>query len=251
MRRILFYHLFLLTGIFVSSCNSSEEYFDEGMNDSSYVKRTYVEFQDRLHDSFGQSICMISSGQIRGRDVKSISGEEFIRFLISLPIEKLDSLYNIYCTPEADLDYQLKITQEIDKLINSTSVAEVEKIYEFAELYMQMGGRDLHMITEACRGVSPIIADCIIGSAAGIDEFLSILPKSRDLNSYCLSHLTERMAESMVENVVVDVAKDAAVALIAVPGADVVGGLVLAGMDLYNAIELAHEYNMCCATKVS
>ena len=181
----------------------------------------------------------------------SISGPELVSLLSSLPVETVDSLYMIYCTPQIEQEYDNRYYAAIDELIKQSSLEEVQQFYNFTSAYIGDGGHNIPMLAEAIKNKTPIIQECMIGCAARIDEYIADMSESRAANSYCLHQLTLKMAESAVQNEVVDVIGDLAVDMIGVPGVDVVGALCLAGYDLYDAVMMAHEYNLCCLKNVS
>lgn len=111
---------------------------------------------------------------------------------------------------------------------------------------MECGGNNMILLETACKDVSPIIKECMICSAATIDEFVeTIPPKTRNADSWCIAELSLKLAESYIEG---DIAK---VAIDLIPGAGVVAGCIMAGIDLYSTIKLAHEYDMCRINRVS
>lgn len=180
-----------------------------------------------------------------------MSGSELLTFLTSMPEQKVDSLYNEICTPSNAQKYEEAYSEALDELTQQSSFAEIIKLANFTDAYIESGGNNLEMLSDATKNVTPIIKTCMIACASNIDEFIGYDPKSRAANSYCLQKLKLSMAKSVLENEVIEIGGDILIDMIGVPGVDVLGALLLAGYDLHGAISMAHDYNMCCATHVS
>ena len=168
-----------------------------------------------------------------------------------MPKEKVDSLYNIYCTSEKEQEYEKLYSTSIDELIRQSSLEEVQSFYNFANDYLESGGNNMIMLMDAIKDKAPIIQGCMINSAASIDEYLSAPTVSRNANDYCFETLFSGFVKSQIETAAMDAGKTVAAALIVCPEADALTGLLILGMDLYSSIKLVHEYNLCVATHVS
>lgn len=249
MKRLLLIPMLVLG---LMSCTSNEDPIASEENQSlSEITEKYESYKVSAQDDIEQTYQALAGSESRSEGVTSISGSELIQLLSSLPVETVDSLYRLYCTPQIEQEYDNRYDEAIDELIKQSSLEEVQQFYNFTNSYIENGGHSMVMLAEAIKDKAPIIQECMIGCAASIDEYLNTVPESRAANSYCLHELTLKMAESAIQNEVVDIAGEVAVAMIGVPGVDVAVALGLAGYDLYDSIKMAHEYNMCCVTHVS
>ncbi len=233
------------------SCTSNEVPILED-EDKTLIEigEIYESSQINTQKSLGQIYVALYGSKSRSNMSDLITGTELIRLLTSMPVETVDSLYNIYCTPQKEEEYDNCYKTSIDELIRLSSLDEVLQMLDFTDSYIENGGHNMTTLAEAIKNKTPIIQECMIRCAAGIDEFIGT-SASRSSNAYCLHELQLEMAKSAVENEVIDVVGDAMVSMIGVPGVDAAGALVLAGYDLYSSLEMAHKYNMCCATHVS
>ena len=245
-------HLIPLLVLGLMSCTSNEDSV-QSENDKSLIEieEKYENYKASTQEGIGQAYQVLAGTESRTESAASISGSEFVFLLSSLPVETVDSLYMLYCTPQMEQEYNNLYDACIDELIKQSSLDEVQQFYNFTNSYIENGGHNFTMLAEALKDKTPIIQECMIGCAASIDEYIVVAPESRAANSYCLHQLTLKMAESAVQNEVVDILGDVAVSAIVVPGVDVVGALCLAGYDLYDAVMMAHEYNLCCMKYVS
>ena len=147
---------------------------------------------------------------------------------------------------EEEYNYNYNIITE--SLIENSSIEEVQTLYNFTDKYIECGGHNMDLLIQETQPVSPIIEDCMIRSAATIDEFIPDNSDYRVASSHCISDLYHKLIESYVDEAI---AEGVGAALAAFPEIDVAYQLVCAGVDLYESIKLAHEYNICCAKSAS
>lgn len=211
------------------------------------IQNLYDEYKADTQEEIGTTMGVLNATNSRAAITQKMTGSVLVEYIASLSSEKVDSLYSQYCTSEEELKYDNLTDSIISVLIENSSLEEVQKLFNFKNEYIESGGHNMTMLVSAISDVSPLIKNCMISCAANVDEFIEVVPQSRAANSWCLHQLSLKLAESYAVNGIADVA----LGMLAVPGADAVGALVLAGYDLYSSIEMAHEYNMCCVTHVS
>lgn len=249
MKKLLLIPLFVLGLI---SCTSNDDIASSEENVlNSDIQNLYNEYRANAQEGIGTTMDALNATKSRASNSDKVSGTALVEYIASLSAEEVDSLYNQYCTSEEEEKYDNYTDSLISVLIDNSSLEEVQNLFNFTNSYIENGGHNMTMLSSAVSNVSPLIKSCMISCAANIDEFLTVAPQSRAANSWCLHQLSLKMAESSVMNGVADVVGDVAVGMIGVPGVDVAGALILAGYDLYSSIEMAHDYNMCCATHVS
>lgn len=249
MKKILF---ILFVTLCVTACCNNEIALPENSEVMSEIQLKYHTYQQQMQGNIEQMLDVLSPVNSRSEDSMVSPVEAFVDCLSKLPPETVDSLYEIYCTPEVKLQYEAYEEAVVEVLVANSSLEEVSNLYSFRDAYIESGGNNMKMIEGFSRNASPMIRDCMIGSAAAIDAYMGVTTQSLDGNSYCFGLLILEISKSALSDAAVTVAGKAALAMIgSVPGADVVGGLILAGLGLYEAIELAHDYNQCCLTHLS
>lgn len=233
------------------SCSSYDDPYTDTLSHAELTEQ-YEYYKANAQKRIGQTFQVLAANPSRSDDsTQQITSSDLINLLISMPKEKVDSLYNIYCTSEKEQEYEKLYSTSIDELIRQSSLEEVQSFYNFADDYLESGGNNMIMLMDAIKDKAPIIQGCMINSAASIDEYLSASTVSRNANDYCLDTLLKDVVKSQIENVAIDAGRAVAAALIASPEVDALAGLLILGVDLYSSIKLAHEYNLCVATHVS
>lgn len=232
------------------SCSSYDDPYTDTLSHAELTEQ-YEYYKANAQKRIGQTFQVLAANPSRSDDSTQITSSDLINLLISMPKEKVDSLYNIYCTSEKEQEYEKLYSTSIDELIRQSSLEEVQSFYNFADDYLESGGNNMIMLMDAIKDKAPIIQGCMINSAASIDEYLSASTVSRNANDYCLDTLLKDVVKSQIENVAIDAGRAVAAALIASPEVDALAGLLILGVDLYSSIKLAHEYNLCVATHVS
>lgn len=203
----------------------------------------YNMYRDQAQKAIGCTMNTLKSPNSRASNSSSTSGLQLVEYLVSLPSEEIDSLYNQYCTAEEELKFDNFIDSVMEAIIDNSSIEEVQILYNFKNSYIDCGGHNMEFLLVAIHNVSPLISDCMISCAANIDEFLDNTPQSRTTNLGCLEELTHKMAASYATSGIAEVG----LALIGIPDVDIVGSLLSAGYDFYSAIEMAHDYDRCSA----
>lgn len=229
----------------------SDEYASDEFKDtsSSLVKQKYELSQANLKSSLGQAFQIMEGLPQSRSETYTMRGEDFINYLISLPSEKIDSLYAIYCTPELEALRDSTQMENISILIEVSSPEEVSHMLKFVNNYIESGGHNLNMIENGVQNMTPIIGDYTITSAAIADEFI---PDKIDLSrpdDYCLRQLIVYAVGSLVSVEIQSQIEEAAGELI--PAMGVVAGLVFIGMDVTDAVKAAHDYDKCKRTHLS
>lgn len=232
------------------SCSSYDDPYTDTLSRSELTEQ-YEYYKANAQKRIGQTFQVLAANPSRSDDSTQITSSDLINLLISMPKEKVDSLYNIYCTSEKEQEYEKLYSTSIDELIRQSSLEEVQSFYNFANDYLESGGNNMIMLMDAIKDKAPIIQGCMINSAASIDEYLSAPTVSRNANDYCFETLFSGFVKSQIETAAMDAGKTVAAALIVCPEADALTGLLILGMDLYSSIKLVHEYNLCVATHVS
>lgn len=253
MKKLLLLPLLLLS---VFSCTSNEDSIQPNENSSiSEISKKYEAHKIKKQNEIGHTYNLLTGKRTRSESQTAVSGAEFLQLLSTMPSETVDSLYQQYCTPEIEQEYEDLYYESMDKLIEQTSAEEVQQLHNFARSYIEQGGNNMNFLSESIQNRPAVIQECMIRCAASIDEYLDSVRmypiEFRGPNSYCFYQLILKIAESSVENEIIGTIEDALLPLICVPGFDVAVALISEGLDLYDALKLAHEYNMCCATHVS
>lgn len=232
----------------LNSCTSSDDPIQpESERASSEIAKKYEASKENTKKQIGETLKMLDGSNSRSVDNTVVSGREFVDYIANMPIEVIDSLYKEYCTLQMEQKYDEAYEATIDLLIENSSLEEVQVLFDFINTYEKYGGNNISLLEKTCKNVSPIIQECMIRSAASIDEFYIIVTetRSRGADSWCLQQLSLKLVQSSIEGDIADVVIDL------IPGADVIGACIMAGMDLYGALKTAHEYEMCRVTHVS
>lgn len=251
MRKFLFLIIYLLG---IVSC-TSDEYYVNNERSPSMTETTlrYEAKRKQIQERLGQ-ICELLEGTCSRSDTdRSKTGVQYINCLTSLSTNRVDSLFTLYCTPKTDQIYDKCLDAALDTLISLTSEKEVNQLFDFIDAYIDNGGHNSVMLYNAIQGTTSIIGDYMVDCAAGIDEFMinhSQIEVSH-IYSYCLERMLLDLINSAVENKVINVIRDLVDSLIVIPGVDVAADLILAGVDLYTAIRIAHDFQMCCIRYIS
>lgn len=253
MKKLLFISFALLCMI---SCTNYAELSLSQEESLSEVEQKYQSYKTSAQESIQLVLESLGKPNARSNEDSTMTGDALVLFLASIPKDTIDSLYYLYCTPEAKVKYEILQDTIESIIIQESSLEEYQKLNYFTDSYIESGGHNLSMLQNATRNVSPIIKDCMISSAASIDEFSSITqyqpsPQTLEYNSYCLHMLARKTIKSAVLGGFTNAVVEIGMSTLGIPGVDLVTGLILAGVDLYSAIELAHEYNMCCLTHLS
>lgn len=245
MKKLLLIPLFVIG---LMSCTSHDDTIssDEDVFNTD-IQNLYDEYRTSAQEEIGATMDALNAPNTRADVSQKMSGSVMVEYLASLSSEEVDSLYNQYCTSEEELKYDNFTDSIISVLIDNSSLEEVQALFNFKTSYIENGGHNITMLVSAISNVSPLIKNCMISCAANIDEFIDVVPQTRAANSWCLHELSLKLAKSYAEDGIADVVLD----MIGVPGVDVAGALILAGYDLYSSIEMAYEYDKCCATHVS
>ncbi|WP_300300678.1 hypothetical protein [uncultured Muribaculum sp.] len=230
------------------ACSNEELIPNVENNQLQEIQQKYEATKSNARINFGGLAAVISGHNTSRSESSPMTGNDYVQFLASLPKEKVDSLYEIYCTPSMEATYENNIDIVEQALIDNSSIEEVQALYNFTDSYIQSGGHNMTLLINESQQVSPLISDCMVISAATIDEFILDNSDYRLATSHCIRDLYVKLVEMYTGNVI---AEGVCSWLAAVPGLDALTQLVMAGCDLYSAIKLAHEYNICCATSVS
>lgn len=237
------YLMFFTCYFYLTSCENNDYPVPPKHHYNQIISSKYIVSKSDINNSILQTMHIM--GAPNNRTSIEITGNDLVNFVSSLPKEYVDSLYLIYCNPDNELQYE-DYLDDIDLgLVKETSESDVDQLYTFINSYKEVGGNNMQMLETACYKKPLIIQECMISCAAIIDTFSLDYPISRNANSWCLHELTLKLMESIIEGKIADIAIDF------IPGANVIGACVMAGMDLYSAIKTAHEYEMCCVTHVS
>lgn len=229
----------LAIGLF--SCDSAKDRGLLSKPENTSWTQIYANHQNHKKESLGKTFRCIQ-GDSTNTYSDPLSGNQFIDSLLCLPPQAIDSLYNLYCGPEADALKEQYYNALIDALAELTSPQEVDDLLLFCQNYIARGGHDPVYIEENCMGRDPLIASCIISCAAGIDIFAQPEGDHLPANAWCL----EQLRQKLEVDAITDTLQEQLVAYLeAAPEADFVVILVFAGYDLYDAISTVYEYHQC------
>ncbi|ROT11178.1 hypothetical protein [Muribaculum intestinale] len=243
-----FFALFPLLSFMLLACTTTDEpIYNNDVMDRQEIQQKYDVFKALTIDNLNNSLSIILNSNSRSPSTIN-NGNEYIDILTNLPVETVDSLYHIYCTPSAEILYNDNFDIILQALTDNSSIEEVQALYNFTDEYIANGGHDMELLYHESQQVSPIIGECMISCAAAIDEFILDESDYRIATSHCIRDLCIKLIEMGIDNAVSEVVDGL---LSTFPGVDVAYELFTAGCDLYSAIKLAYEYNQCCLTSIS
>lgn len=202
--------------LFLVSCVSNEDAISLDIPLSKENTYKYENFRNEAKFQIVDIYNQLQGLNSRSYDEGSLTGEDLVDVLVEMPVETVDSLYNIYCKPEI-LELYDEIQEEfIVLLVESTSSGEVKSLFEFMHSYAECYGHNRSMLNNALEENSSIIQNAIICVAAVIDEFTDGMTFTRGYHTWCEEQLMQKIMLSVAQDALVD----SAMALI--PGSDVV-----------------------------
>lgn len=238
----------LIFSLCLVGCSDDIPYLNK---DDSYNQTfsKYVEYTKKSKERINEMWSLISPLQSR-TSIDSMSGNELFWYLVSLPENKLDSLRNIYCTPE-NLNAQEEIYElNLQTLIELSSPEDVQNLYTFIDNYVDLGGHDIQYIETELKSrfdSSPeIIKDCVIDDAAWIDENIPEQPSDpNSINAHqeCIKHIIKELTKSKELDAALLVATDLGSLYDPLLGFVIGAGTIT--YSLISELELAHEYHKC------
>ncbi len=170
-------------------------------------------------------------------------GLELANYLRALNTQKRDSLMAIYCTPAHQIQYEDIDLYVIGLMEEVSSEKDTEIWVSFKNKYLQSGGNATSLLPQTLASCSTqVVSDCVIYTAAVIDEIQFVYKDLSERDIYCLERLKEVLAESLI---LTEFERVAIAILSTVPGVDLAATLLAAGYDLYSACITARDYNDC------
>lgn len=243
MKNFIFY-LSIVTTLLLSGCASDNNYLDEKyLQESGAITSSYKTISSDINNKIGHLLTELNIDKTRSIDVSN--GRVLVDFIINCTPEEIDELYNQYATEINNSEYD---DNDIlfDVLSTATSEEETIEFYRFVKNYIEIGGNELDILANATNGMSQVTQDAMLRAACIIDNIFD--GEGRQITSsrsYCIYQLKEQLVKSFIESEVIDMVIDA---LEAIPGLDVGVALVAAGYDIYDAVNLAYKFNLCCAS---
>lgn len=235
----------MLLILLITSCSTEYELytFNELSDANDSISEKYLKYYDKDNS-------IVSNYLNTYFPVGSRNGDEsLVEILMSMPIEVLDSLNQLYPVPENYEEIMEEtVSLSYDILVEKTSLEEVSLIYSFAMEYVETGGNSIELVEQRCQSASPIIQDCIINIAAMIDQRVIVSEHHPHANMYCVEKLVLDLVGMGVDSVIVNAVEDA---LLLVPGAQVISMFMLEGLDIYTIYKLTLAYNNCMIGHIS
>lgn len=239
--------LYLIVALAFIGCSSETPLYDNQLNE---IQSKYAESKEKVKEEI-QQICGVLFQNNTRAFLGIESGRELFWYLINLPDSELDSLYNIYCSPENEAIIEEYYELNIEALINLTSAEDVQNFYSFIENYVQMGGHDLDYIEQELETTfsssDDIIREGVIEGAVWCDDLMPDNPMCIDQHVKCLEEAQAKLASSKIADLYVMGTADTLYLFCPELGlADGAGGVLY---SLYSMLELTHEYHMCLLKK--
>lgn len=235
--------------LFITACNSENAL--DGQTDTGFNEQVITKYQTarkNVRQQVGITLSVLR--HLQGERVdsadfgKPTDGTELLTYLTSLPSETIDSLYTLYCTPENQVVAESVADSIFDAATKGITPQQLQQLVNFTESYFETGGHNLTLLTTAVSGMPTNAQDYMINFAAKVDE-CTPHAKSRGLYEYCLNKLMDKVAKTIILNEATSAELDMLSTTLACPGADVATALFLCGVGLYDALEMAHEFNWC------
>ena len=168
MKKILHIIILFVFPLLVG-CSSDQEDIQEERNSDQDVRSLYRNYNERCDSLINTNIRqLVPNFQSRSNDNLN-SAEDLVDILTSLPEDYIANELSKYNEEEMQ-------TRKYDLLLalrtffeDYCGEEETVRIYEFADLYSNRGGHDLHFVTEYISGMSQFGGDYIIYQASMID----------------------------------------------------------------------------------
>ena len=223
---------------FMWGCSSYDEPETVDSSGLSEITEVYDSYQARLKSQLGNIVSELAGKESRSVET-AVSGGEFINYLISIPVDELDSLYHKYCTPEVEVLFDKRMELVTRVLSENATADEISYIYNFADEYYSIGGQDLSFVENAVKNQTPFIRNCMIRFAVCADEFVS--NNSRGIEE-CNMNMNLAIFKYVLEDAVT---AEMTSGLVTTPAGDIASLLVDLGLGTIEAMKIAYDYDLC------
>lgn len=242
MRKALLYAMFAISAV-ATGCSVQTDLKESSapeMPDEIAIQyQSKFEFYTHLLDSLTNELK--TCNQTRSTDDDRTKG--ILTFITQTPKETIDSLYYANyaeCNRERIDLYDPKLYKA---LVAVSSEKEATSLLGFIETYISRNGNDMPYLAAMVRGNSSLIQECMVISAAIIDNVIIEGRQISLYNEYCLRQAIIELSGGLVTDAIIDeIINDLAI----IPGADIFAELAAVGWGLYDTVKLAFEYDQCC-----
>ncbi len=230
----------------MTSCDSTNEEIEMKELNNPFDSQLYLNSKYSTQKRI--SILCSELSNLEGKSVRSnlpaFSPDELVEWLINMPTDTIHKSYN----PNYELEKEKAEDNMMEYIAQATSEENAIELLIFIDKYIRMGGHEEGCLVNAMSGQPYLIQECMIVSAAAIDEVMTVTNLERASNSYCIEQLVIELAHDFVD----DAIKDTLIDILSVfPGVDVLAELAIVGMDFHDALKLAFEYERCTASHIN
>lgn len=222
-------------------CTSEEQSIITSRENSNEVKSQYQYFKGIEITKKSDILHNMGISDTRNTET-NLYELDFISYLASLSEQQIDSLANLYCTPQLEERAINQYISSIEKLTEMTSCMDVESLFSFIDNYISIGGHSLDELTIAVEDKPEIISLCMIKAAASIDVILSQNINTRTSKTDCINKLTVGVAGNFATTAIEEAIE---MSTSAIPVVDVATSLIIVGVDCYLALKSAQDFQHC------
>lgn len=244
MKKILHIIILFVFPLLVG-CSSDQEDIQEERNSDQDVRSLYRNYNERCDSLINTNIRqLVPNFQSRSNDNLN-SAEDLVDILTSLPEDYIANELSKYNEEEMQArkyDLLLALRTFFEDYCGEE---ETVRIYEFADLYSNRGGHDLHFVADYISGMSQFGGDNIVYQASMIDRFIPV-KVTRVIGDPCLDDLRTSLYQTLLPLDEVDMLLTIASAI---PGVDLVAEFIDAGLTSYELLKIARDYNLCRVNK--